>query len=96
MAAPRHLEAEGGTMTRRKSRSWKIRIDNAAMLRVAAALVEDHDARLAEGWAICPASGLWRTRSGTITARIAYRLRAEGASMVYTIRGINLGALTDE
>lgn len=96
MAAPRHLEAEGGTMTRRKSRSWKIRLDSAALLRVAAALVEDHAARLAEGWTICPTSGLWRTRSGAITARIAYRLRAEGASMVYTIRGINLGVVSDE
>lgn len=96
MAAAGQREAEVGAMTRRKSRSWKIRLDNAAMLRVAAALIEDHAARIAEGWTICPTSGLWRTRSGAITARIAYRLRAEGASMVYTIRGINLGAVSDE
>ncbi len=96
MAAPHGLEAEGGAMTRRTSRSWKIRLDSAAPLRVAAALVEDHAARLAEGWTICPTSGLWRTRSGAITARIAYRLRAEGASMVYTIRGINLGVVSDD
>lgn len=78
-------------MTRRKSRSWRIKVDGAAMLRIAADLVEEHDSLLAEGWAVCPTSGLWRTRSGTITARIAYRCRARQSSLVHTIRGINPG-----
>lgn len=78
-------------MTRRKSRSYRIRIEADAFERLAATLIEDHKTRLAEGWTICPTSGLWRTNSGTLTARIAYRLRARGATVVHTIRGINPG-----
>lgn len=83
-------------MTRRKHRSWRIKVDGAAMLRIAAALIEDHDRLMAEGWALCPTSGVWRTRAGTITVRIAYRCRARRASIVNTIRGIDPGALGRE
>lgn len=78
-------------MTRRKRRSYRVSVEPAAFDRIAAALIEGHGDLLAGGWTICPTSGLWRTAKGTLTARIAYRMRARGATIVHTVRGINPG-----
>ena len=63
--------------------------------RLAAALNGNHRELLENGWSICPTSGLWRTGKGTLTARVAYRMRARKASLVHTVRGISPG-LYDE
>jgi len=95
MGTARAGQAGGFQMTRRKSRSYRIKIGAEAFDRIAAALIGNHRELLDEGWSICPTSGLWRTGKGLLTARVAYRMRARKASLVHTVRGINPG-LHDE
>lgn len=78
-------------MARRKNRSWRIKVDKAGLARLGSALVSDHDDMMARGYVICGSSGLWRTRRGTFTARLAYRCADRTVSIVHTIRGIQLG-----
>ena len=79
-------------MARRKNRSWRVKIDKAGLARLGSALVSAHDDMMAEGYVMCATFGLWRTRRGTYTARLAYRRSDRTMSVVHTIRGIQLGA----
>ncbi|MCK9514274.1 MAG: hypothetical protein M0R28_24010 [Pigmentiphaga sp.] len=79
-------------MARRKNRSWRVKVDKAGLARLGSVLVPNHDEMMAGGYVMCATSGLWRTRRGTYTARLAYRCGDRTMSIVHTIRGIQPGA----
>lgn len=78
-------------MGRRRNRNWRLRVERAAMERIAGALVPNHAELVDAGYVVCGTSGLWQTRGGRITARIAYRSRRLHTSISHTIRGIDPG-----
>lgn len=77
-------------MGRRKYKSWRVRVKLDAIERLGRELVDNHDALIADGYEMCRTSGLWRTRRGTLTARIAYRSPSRKVSVIHTIRGIRV------
>lgn len=79
-------------MGRRKYKSWRVKARPETIELLARELVPNHAALLAQGYVICATSGLWRTRRGTFTARLAYRTADRSTSIIHTVRGINLGS----
>lgn len=78
-------------MGRRKYRSWRVKATPELIEKLAAEVVPNHAALLARGYVMCRTSGLWRTRRGTLTARLVYRVADRSMSIVHTVRGIVLG-----
>lgn len=82
-------------MGRRKYKSWRVKVTPATIEKLGAELVPNHASLLERGYVMCRTSGLWRTRSGTFTARLAYRLADRSVSVIHTVRGIQFGGADD-
>lgn len=79
-------------MSTRRRRSWRLRVDQAALGVLAAQIWPGHAALIGQGYRLTAKSGVWRNGRGACTARLAYRCPRPDVltSLVVTIRDISV------
>lgn len=71
-------------------RSWKVKTAPAAILALAETYCDDHAKRIARGYRLTAASGMWRTKGRGVTLRLVYRATSgDGMTTItHVIRGL--------
>lgn len=75
-------------MAKRKRSSWKVHLTAEKLAEVAAKVIAEYPLKPAPDHRLCSSSGVWRTKSGSLTVRLVYK----GPDSTFTLLIRNLYA----